>query len=143
MTRNGFTVIEIVIVLALVSILAGLGLFVGLEFYRNSALEAELDILVAGLRKARAASLHNIGGVPHGLAVLGDRYVLFSGGSYALRDPALDEDIGRGVGMQTAGLEEVVFGQFSATSSASGTIALSDGMRERAIDINYEGRISW
>lgn len=140
---NGFTLIEIVLVIALIALSLGLGWFISLEFYGTYALDAERDTLVSALRKARSQSLRNIGGVPHGLSIMSDRYTLFFGTSYAARNLAFDENIARSAGITLAGPAEIVFGQLTATSSASGTVTLSDGVRQRMITTNYEGRISW
>lgn len=141
--RIGFTLIEVLIVVALIASFAALVLFVSIDFYRSFALEAERDQFVALARKARQEAQDNIRGVPHGVRVESDRFVAFSGASYAGRDPVWDEPVMRSPGLAANGLSEVVFGQLSATSSASGTIALSGGNHARAIEINYEGRILW
>jgi len=69
--------------------------------------------------------------------------VVFAGGSYAGRSAQYDENIPRSAGVSVGGLNEVVFELLSATSTASGTFVLSDGVRSSTVSVNYEGRITW
>lgn len=138
----GFTLIEIVVATAIFLILIGLGLFIGLDFYRHAILDAERDTVVALLKKTRALALANDRGVPRGFFIDQDRYVIFAGTSFETRLPAFDEVVPRYPGIRATGISEVVFQPLSASSNASGTIALSDGARTVMIELNAEGRIN-
>lgn len=139
----GFTLIEVTIVILIITVIASLGLFFGLDFYRIYALDSEHDTFVSALRRSRARALENVNGVSHGLKVTDQSLILFAGNSYAVRNPSLDESIARSPGVSISGLDEIVFGALSATSSASGTVTLSDGINQRTVNVNYEGRIDW
>jgi len=144
MRKNpGFTLIEVMIVILIVTIVAGLGLFFGLDFYRTYAIDSERDTLVSALRRSRMRALDNVNGAPHGLKIGAQNFILYTGNSYAGRNPAFDESISRSAAVNIAGLDDIVFGSLSATSSYSGTVTLSDGVRQRTININYEGGIDW
>lgn len=141
--KNGFTLVEIVIVMAILAVVLGFGYFVGFDFYKNYALHSEKDLLVSILRKARSQALNNVGAAPHGVYIGSDSYIIFYGSSFAARNSQYDEDIRKAPGISSSGLDEVVFQQLSAFSTASGAIALSNNRNSFFIDINYEGRINW
>lgn len=142
--RAGFTLIEIVIAVAILVALAGLGLIVGIDLYKSNVLGTELDNAVNVLQKARAEAQANIGGSPHGISLQSNRYVIFRGSSYAARDPLYDEEILISPIITATGSSEIVFSQLSGNANASGTITLTD---ERGVSfvvsVDSEGRIDW
>lgn len=145
---KGFTLIELLLVIGIAGILLSLSLFVGNDFYRVYALSSERDNLISYIRKARSRALSNYNQSSHGFAVSSSRYIIFQGPSLAARSSTWDQvfNISPGikVNWQTGtGTQEIVFSQLAATSSASGTIYLNDGVSTSSIGINYEGRINW
>lgn len=142
-TRSGFTLFETVIVMGIFLIIFSFGLFIGFDYYRGYLLAAERDTVVATLRKARSQALNNVLQAAHGLYIATTSYVIFTGNSFATRNAVYDEAINRLPGVSASGTTEVVFWPLAATSTASGTIALSDGVRQVGIQVNYEGRINW
>jgi prepilin-type N-terminal cleavage/methylation domain-containing protein len=141
--ESGFTLIEILIAMAILALILGLGYFAGFDFYKNYALDSEKDLLMSILRKARSQAINNVGAAAHGVSVNGSWYTIFYGNSYASRNAQYDENIRKAPGITLSGLNEVVFAPLTATSTASGTITLNNGKKSFFIDINYEGRISW
>jgi prepilin-type N-terminal cleavage/methylation domain-containing protein len=141
--ESGFTLIEILIAMAILVIILGLGYFVGFDFYRNYALHSEKDVLVSVLRKARSQALNNVGASAHGVYIGDSSYTIFYGSSYVSRNAQYDENIKKAPGISATGLNEVVFAPLTATSTASSTITLNNAKKSFFIDINYEGRISW
>ena len=141
--KNGFTLVEIVIVVAILAVVLGLGYFVGFDFYKNYALHSEKDILISVLRKARSQALNNVGATAHGVYIDDSSYTIFYGNSFVSRDSQYDENIRKAPGISLSGLNEVVFAPLTATSTASSTIVLNNNRNSFFIDINYEGRINW
>lgn len=123
--------------------LLGLGLLVSIDFYKSYALISEKATLVSFLRKARSRALVNFNQSNHGFYISPTQYIIFQGPSYASRSSTWDQVFGKAAGINTSGLEEIVFGPLTATSSASGTIYLNDSRVTTTIEINYEGRINW
>ena len=141
--KNGFTLVEIVIVVAILAVVLGLGYFVGFDFYKNYALHSEKDILISVLRKARSQALNNVGATAHGVYIDDSSYTIFYGNSFVSRDSQYDENIRKAPGISLSGLNEVVFAPLTATSTASSTIVLNNNRNSFFIDINSEGRINW
>ena len=57
--ESGFTLLEIVIATAILTIIAGPGLVISINFYKSQSLTVERDTVVSLLRKARSQALTN------------------------------------------------------------------------------------
>lgn len=134
--------IEIIMVVAILSAIAGFGFWASLEFYKRYNLDAEFNILTSVLKKVRNLSINNFNESAHGIFIEPNRYTVFQGASYASRDSDFDE-IYQPSGINFSGVGEAVFSQLSGDSNASGTIVLNYETRTRIIFINYDGKIDW
>ena len=140
---SGFTLIEILVVVAIFVIVLGFALGVGSEFYRSQVLIAEKDNLVGLLRSARNQAMNNINQSSHGVFIDSNQYILFEGESYSARHQDFDEAFPLSYGVSIGGANEVVFRALDGQSSASGTITITNSRGTANIELNYEGRISW
>lgn len=155
MCKRGFTLTELLIVVSIITLLAGLTLFVDLNSYRGDAFRAEVSSFGGALQTARADALNNINQARHGVAIHPDGcdgYVIFEGNDYAAANRALDVCIKASYGGVTISpSSEVVFDQLSGNaltntgSNYDGVITLTDPNRNMTatISINHEGKISW
>ena len=146
---TGFTVIEILVVLALVGFIASLGVTIGLDSYRRFLFYSERDTLVSILQRARSEALSNTGSavasssIFHGLFMAPENAVLFRGPSYALRDSGYDITTPLTAGIVRSGISEIVFAPLTGEVATSGIIILDDGVRNATITVNAEGGIMW
>ena len=139
----GFTIIEVVVVIAVLMLLAGLGLWTSLDFYRTYALNSEQSMAVSLLSMARARAMNNVNQSPHGLFITSTEYVLFQGSSYALRNVWYDEKTPIAYVVSLSGIQEVVFAPLTGEVITTGDIVLSERRKSVTITINNEGRIAW
>ena len=138
----GFSLLEILIVLALFTVLGGMALVVSMDAYRSYAFSSEQDLLVSLLQKARSQSQNNIDQSAHGLSLAAGAYTLFEGSDYAHRNLSADVVFSPSSNYALSGLTEVIFSQMSATTTA-GEIVLNDNAHPKAaISLNYEGQIN-
>lgn len=149
-SRSGFTLIEILMVLAIVSMIISATLIFDINSYRGEAFRAERNIVVIALQTARANALNNINQEKHGVKINPsgfNGYVVFEGNDYASSDPLLHDRI---PALYTTTLDpgspsEVVFSQLSGDANFDGEIVLHDPERNMTanIVINHEGKIGW
>ena len=141
---TGFTLIEILVLIAIMGTLIGMGLFFTLDAYRGSLFRSEVSVVVNLLQKARNQAINNIGQSPHGVRFESDEYVLFHRDSYGSGDPT-DEEIIANPTISVTGLSEVVFDQLTGRvdPGMTGDITVQYGGRAAIININDEGRIDW
>lgn len=142
---TGFTLMEVIMVIGIVTALALMGLAAGVDTYQRYLFWVDVDTLVVLLQKARSSAINNIGGASHGVYVCDPaNFVLFRGASYGAL-PAHDLNVGKSKAVvitSCPGVREVVFSPLSGTTSGS-VITASDGVRTAAITINHEGGINW
>lgn len=140
----GFTLIEILVLMAIITTFAGMGLFFTLDAYRGSLFRSEVSIIVNLLQKARNQAMNNVSQTPHGVRFELDEYILFHRDSYGSGDPADEEILANSVVLVT-GPAEIVFDQLtgSVDTAMTGVITITYGHREVKININDEGRIDW
>ena len=147
-----FTLLEVLIVMAIFIMVAGFGLFVSLDTFRGYSFRNERDVVVSVLNKARSQSINNMcfgtsctDGKAHGVyfGVAGN-YVVFQGASYATRDTALDEVVAAShKGATVTGTSEVVFAPLSAVVASPATITVTADSHSSVITVGTEGQVVW
>ncbi len=147
-SQKGFTLIEIVTVMAMIVIISSLSIIVGLDAYRSFVFRTERNTLVMVLQVARSQAINNVclgsgcsDGKPHGVEIQPSQYVIFQGSPYNQNDP-LNQAFPATSLVTHSGATEVDFTRLSGTSTAQ-SIALSDGTHSDTITVNSEGRIDW
>lgn len=83
MQQNGFTLIEVLFTLVLLSSLLSLAVLFSLSFYRSEGFYAQYKAIVTVLQSARTDAMSGVHGTAHGVQFLADGYVVFSGDSLA------------------------------------------------------------
>lgn len=150
---KGFTITEILIVIALMSVLLSFTCWIGVDSYRRYLFRNERDTIVNVLQKARNQAMSNIcmgsacvSGKSHGVHLEDSKYIIFQGSDYTTRDISQDEEIVPNYNLSFSGstIIDVVFEGLSGDVLGSGEIKLSDYAGKTSdININSEGRISW
>ncbi len=141
--EEGLTLVELLVTLAILFGIAGVGTLIGINFWNGESLQNERYNLVTILRKARSEAMNNINQSAHGVFLTNNSYILFKGASYASRIQEYDETFQIKGSVNLTGLQEIVFQKIEGASNASGTITISNGEKSHNISINYEGRIDW
>lgn len=139
--QRGFTLVEIIVVMAIFSALAVMAAFFDSTFYRGNSFGTDYDVFVAVVQRVRAKAINNINESKHGVYIDSDKYVLFEGDDYG--SAVATEEISRNENIAIAGASEIVFSQLSGDSNFSGSVILSDGFRTATMLINDEGQINW
>lgn len=140
--RAGFTLVEILIVIAIFTVLIALGLFMSMETLRGTLHRSERDTVVSLLERARSRAMNNIEQSPWGMCYLVPNYIVFKGGACAAA--AAVDTVAANPGTATTGLlaPGIVFSQLAGTTTPVAVTVTQSG-RTSAITINYEGTIIW
>ena len=146
----GFTLIEILVVLGIITIVGSMSMIMGVDDYRRQLFRSDRDVLITALQHARSQAVSSIclgtgctGGKPHGVYIGPDSYVMFQGTSYATRDMDVDIVIDADGSTLQGGISEVVFEQLSGDALLNGDIMLTNGERTSVITVGSEGQIIW
>ena len=148
---NGFSLIEVVIVIALSGLVLALGLLLSLDVYRGTVFRSTRSILVSSLTTARARALSNQYQSPHGVCYSAPDFIVFRGTSFStaqdkerisgnpavtLTSPSFFFTCGTGTG--------ILFTQISATTTNTGIITVTQsGHADETVSVNALGTIVW
>lgn len=136
------SLIEIIIVIAILVMMIGFGAVFSSDFYKGYIFRAQQKLLVSALQKARSQAFSNLEQTSRGVRVENDRYVIFPGSAY---DPTNPQNLlipTDGV-ITHAGLQEIVFAPLTGEISSAGNIVLTFEGRSATVSLNQEGRIDW
>lgn len=142
-SNYGFTLLELLLSVAVISALAGLSLSV----YRTLLQKNDLDIaavtIAQSLRRSQLLSQTVDGDTTWGVKVQSGSIVVFKGASYATRDTAFDETFEVLGTIGIGGVTETVFSKFTGLPLTTGTLNLSTEGDSRSVSINEKGTVSF
>lgn len=141
---KGFTLIEIMLSLTLVSIIGGMII----PMYRTFMIRNDLDIatmtLAQNLRRAQSLSQSSDGDTSWGVHVGVGSILVYKGVNYVLRDPDLDDNTSIPTSIVPTGLVEINFSKTFGTPSATGTFTFTSQSNEiRTVTINEKGMVEY
>lgn len=132
--NRGFTMIEVLIAVALLAIIFSLGLFISFDFYKSYSARSERDTIVSILQKARSLSMNNVSQTGHRVQFTDNPL------TYTILPENLAVPASYGIYIASPALPfEISFDQLRGSGTAQ-TITLNNG---DVITINSEGQISW
>ncbi|MBP6866093.1 MAG: prepilin-type N-terminal cleavage/methylation domain-containing protein [Candidatus Pacebacteria bacterium] len=141
---RGFTMIEMILVVALIGIISGIGLPLFNMMSGSNDLDVAENMLVASLRRAEVLAAASQGDSEWGVGVVPGAFVLFKGSTYATRDVGFDEVYDITDSIQTSGMTEVVFSKMSGVPHFVGGVTLtSPGGETKQITVNEKGKIDF
>ncbi len=141
--KKSFTLIEVLIVLALTSLIIVFSLPLFNLFKINRKLDIQQNKIIDTLRLAQNKSQTGLDNSSYGVYFETDGYVFFKGDSYETRDTQYDIEYELPSGFSLSGLEEVVFYKITGRPSSSGNLVITETSsgRTRTISINSLGLI--
>ena len=160
--EKGFTLIEIMIAVAILLAILSLGLIISLDFYKSYSFGSEKEVIVSMLQKARSQSLNNINQVRHGVHFENDSgltYILFECEAATPQCNSYVATAGDIVVHSSFGISltspitpfDIIFDQLSGDCIISTTfdcsnenpIIINDENKTDDVRVNKEGAINW
>ena len=150
---KGFTLFEVILVVAIVSIIAGFTTSLGINVYNTSVFSGTRSQMADTLVRARANALVQKNDSSHGIYMSASdspEYVLFQGADYDNRATEMDEIIALPesttvtfpAGFMTGDTATVLFSKRTGLPNATGTITISREGLVKTIIINDFGFLS-
>lgn len=137
---RGYTLVEIVLVVALFTIVAGMLVVLDNNFIAKNDLDVASETVTESLRRARILSTASSGDEVWGVHVANGSVTIFRGDSYSARDAEYDEVSYISSSVAVSGVREVVFGKVYGIPSVVGEIVLSSDINSsRVVAINEAG----
>jgi len=141
--EKGFSYIEILLSVTLITVLAGIAIPIYYFFLTRNSLNVSVDIISQTLRRSETLSRATDGDTSWGVKIQIGSVVLFKGASYAARDANYDEIFDTALTIIPSGLQEIVFSKFTGFPQTAGTITLTANNETRNIIINEKGTITY
>lgn len=148
--RRGMSLIEVIVVIAILTILFAIGVFMSMQGFQNYSRRSERDVIVSIFERARSRALANVDQHRWGVCYeTGTKsYVVFAG-AYASAYSKDTIAANSGVTLSYSGSPifdcaqgGIAFSQVAATTTAA-TITVTEGAITSTITTNIEGRIDW
>jgi prepilin-type N-terminal cleavage/methylation domain-containing protein len=142
MNQKGFTLIEILVVVALFVLLVAVSVIIAFDSINRSSVHGERDLIVLMLTGARTRALANVNQAKQGVYINNSTITLFEGDSYGSGTNKRVTTRSSGV-LVSPNPSEVVFDRVSGKIPSNVSITLTSEGKSAVIDINTEGRIEW
>ncbi|MFA6524372.1 MAG: prepilin-type N-terminal cleavage/methylation domain-containing protein [Candidatus Paceibacterota bacterium] len=140
---NGFTLIEVVLSMAIVVLIFGIAAPVYQDYQIRNGMDTGVNTIVENLRRAQVLSMAVDGDSNWGVIILNNQITLFKGINFATRDTAFDEVSDILSIISPSGLDEIVFSKLNGLPNTTGVINLSASSNTRTITINEKGILTY
>jgi len=142
MVNSGFTLIEILIVMAIAVVTTSLGLSVSLSSYRASIFRTDLRLVINSLNEARTQAMQYRESNSHGVWIESGSVVEFTGPDYVVGSIS-NRAFPLNIKLEDKDNVEIIFQPLSGSLSQPLSFTFSNGVTSKAININTEGVINY
>ncbi|HUD06773.1 MAG TPA: type II secretion system protein [Candidatus Saccharimonadales bacterium] len=140
---GGFTLIEVILVTALISIIVAIAAPFYASAQKNGAVDLATDILVQDLYQAQIYSRSESHGCGWGVAINNPVITLFCGNTYASRNSAYDFNYTIPASISTSGTTEIDYSALYGLPSSPASINLSSSNKSVTISVNSKGMVDY
>lgn len=141
--QTGFTLIEILLVMAIVTILTAISAPFYLSLSRGNDLDAATSLLAQDLYQAQSYSRNRNQDSQWGVAVSGQVITLFSGSSYATRDTANDVVYTVPSSIAISGSSQIVYSKLYGLPQSTASFTLTGGGKTQTVVVNNKGMVEY
>lgn len=147
MARNnlsaGFTLTEMILVLAIITIISAVSLPLYLSLSNANQLDSATGALVQDIYQAQSFSRNQSRDSGWGVAVNGQVITLFSGSSYASRNSAYDITYTVPSSVKLTGSSSVVFSKLYGLPTAGAAFGLTNSNKSVTVVVNSKGMVEY
>ena len=141
---NGFTLMEVLLSLAIIALLAGMSVPIYQSFQIRNDLNTTAGTVAQVWRRAGFLASASDDDSNWGVYINDNHIVLFKGQSFAGRDDNFSEIYDLPGGIKPTGLTELVFEKFTGRPTDTGSLTLTGRTGEtRVIEINELGTVEY
>lgn len=146
MKIKGFTLLEVLLSIALLGLIAGFSAPLYVSFQNRNDLDIATASVVQNLRRAQMLAQSSTNDQAWGIKLENANLIVFRGASFASRNASFDEIYPLSSSLVFSGLTEIIFTKFSGlpTAPSVGTVTLTNVNNEtRNIIINDQGMFDY
>ncbi len=142
-SASGFTIIEMLLVVAIMSVLTAVSAPLYLNLSNSNQLDAATNLIVQDLYQAQTHSRNQSQDSGWGVAVNGQVITLFSGTSYASRNVANDVNYTVPTAITLSGSSQVVYSKLYGLPTTNGSFSLVGGGKASTVTVNSKGTVEY
>jgi len=142
--ESGFTLVELLLSMAMIGIVAGASLPVYFSFYNRNDVSLTTETIASMFRRAQNYARSVQGDSQWGVHIQAGSATLFKGATYAARDTAYDETAVINTSITPTGTTDVLFAKLSGAPGSTASVTLTGQANEtRTIIVNAKGTVSY
>ena len=141
--NNGFTLVELLLSVALISALAAISVPVYRTLISKNDLAIAASTFAQSTRRAQALSQAVDGDSTWGVSLQSGQVIIFKGVNYAGRDVNFDEIYNISTTIGFSGVTEIVFNKLTGEPVASGVTTLTNQSDTKTVTSNAKGMVSY
>jgi len=140
--NKGFTLIEMLLVVAIVSIIATFSTAFYSRFINQSSISNIQDQLISQARKAQTYAMQNKQNTNWGINYATNILTLYSGTSYAARNTAFDETFEFNTNITITGITDINFAKATGKPNTTASITITSTTGSKTVNINAQGNVT-
>ena len=144
MRQRGFTLLEALLSVAIITILAGMSVPLYIRFQQMQDLDAATQKLVGDLRQAALYSRNGYRDSVWSVHIASGSITLFMGGTYSGHNTAYDETDAISSAISLSGSSDVTFGKlYGQPTGDTASITLSRANISKTVTVNTYGMVNF
>ena len=142
-SRSGFTLIELILVLAIMLTISVMALAFYSRFLLQNAVSNSSDQLAGSLRKAQIYSMVGKQNSAWSVNFSSSTITVYKGTAFATRDASFDEKFSVNSNVSVSGITDINFTRLTGVPAPStSSITISSGTNSDIINVNSQGVVS-
>lgn len=141
--KSGFTLLEIILVVALLAISSGIVAPIYYSAKNSDDLINTRDSLISSLRRAQLLSMAVKNDETWGLKIDNQEIIVFQGNDFLSRNQDYDEIVKINRNINIGGIDEIVFAKLSGRPSLSDDFILTSNNKTIEISVNQLGIVDY
>ena len=143
MKKKGFTLIELILIVAVMSIVAAMTPTFYSRFLLQNSVANVKDQIAGSLRKAQIQSMTSKNADSWSVNYSSNTITLYKGNNFGVRDPSFDETFAVNPSVSVSGLTDLSFERVTGLPTpTSATITINSGNNSDTITVNSQGVVN-